>query len=1024
MRVSTNDRLTTTALQKTYRTNSIALITTLLLVLISLYWLIFHSHTGGLQTDDQLSAIFKSVSYLLAVCIGAGWAFRTAYHFHHGPVQSSRARMAWVCIGCGLLANGFGALLCMALKHPADPNIVVALNTPQVFSYIFLLLFYPCLFLGLMVIPGIGHIRLSKIFDVLIITLCFLAICWFLVSQLESITNIQGQLIPTTLPLSQVFIALAAPMGDIFLLLFLALVLQQGIDLALRLPFLLLALSFMGLLWSDVVNTYLSIFQTASFPDTTLMEPFYLISFLLLGLSGLFHYSRLMRNLYRERMTTPNLTGTYWHDAHLPAPGILSYNRRRMHTLYVPLAIILCVLLLIETLQEGSAFHPSANNETKTFIVLSIFVAALIAIRYFFAMRENETLLQERDRRFTETERARHLVAQLTDIRDLESLRERIVNTVLSEYGFSSAMLLLIEDHTRELTSQSHLLVSTSALSTHPTKWRLRGDTILYQTVKLGKQTIVYWQQHIPETPAEVRIWQEKQHVALMEFFPIRYQGKILGSLGVARHELSSIQHSEEAVIRVYTEQIAAIIEHAYLYQEARRREDFARAIANISKRLIATIVEPGEVGQLICEEGIRALHAEYAIFYLKHDDERLEPMAIATKSNDTMEPMTLSTTNSYQSALRLKEWPSFSLSDYEAEAQDTLHPFLLYVQPRRKTEESHGNTIGNGSPREPQGNQATLRARLSKHSIQRAICAPLVAGGELIGILIFARSVQSDESNNLSFEDSDLSSAQVFAEQVSVIFANSQLYQRIHDTHERLKELDQLKDQFMITASHELRTPLTAVQGYIELMAQYDSILPAEQRQEFLQKAQLGCEELAVLLRNIMDASRLEAEAGIKPALISRVSVKEMIEKVQIMIEPQVAHEHREIRVQVPAHLLVFADPLRLHQVLMNVSTNALKYSPPGSPLTFSGRITFDQRSLIIISISDKGKGISVQDQEKLFQRFVRLESDMNSPVRGSGLGLYISRRLIEAMGGKIWIESKGIVGEGSTFHIQLPMA
>ncbi len=82
------------------------------------------------------------------------------------------------------------------------------------------------------------------------------------------------------------------------------------------------------------------------------------------------------------------------------------------------------------------------------------------------------------------------------------------------------------------------------------------------------------------------------------------------------------------------------------------------------------------------------------------------------------------------------------------------------------------------------------------------------------------------------------------------------------------------------------------------------------------------------------------------------------------------------------------------------------------------------DQVPRAIISVTDKGKGIKPQDQEQLFQRFVRLESDLNSIVRGSGLGLYISRRLIEAMDGNIWIESNGVPGAGSTFHIQLPLA
>ncbi|GCE19722.1 sensor histidine kinase [Dictyobacter kobayashii] len=190
------------------------------------------------------------------------------------------------------------------------------------------------------------------------------------------------------------------------------------------------------------------------------------------------------------------------------------------------------------------------------------------------------------------------------------------------------------------------------------------------------------------------------------------------------------------------------------------------------------------------------------------------------------------------------------------------------------------------------------------------------------------------------------------------------------------------------------------------------------------MQKAQLGCEELAILLRNVMDASRIEAETAIKPALINRVSVKNILEKVMVMIEPQVTHDQRQVTFNVPAQLYVYADPLRLHQVLMNVSTNALKYSPEGSPLLFSAERSLEQENAVVISIADKGKGIAPQDQPHLFQRFYRLESDMNSPIRGSGLGLYISRRLVEAMGGKIWIESRGIPGGGSTFHILLPMA
>ena len=125
-----------------------------------------------------------------------------------------------------------------------------------------------------------------------------------------------------------------------------------------------------------------------------------------------------------------------------------------------------------------------------------------------------------------------------------------------------------------------------------------------------------------------------------------------------------------------------------------------------------------------------------------------------------------------------------------------------------------------------------------------------------------------------------------------------------------------------------------------------------------------------------------------------------------------------------IPGHLEVRADPARLRQVVLNLCTNAMKYSEVGTSLAFTARVYSEQRPSALIGVSDRGKGIKPEEQPQIFQRFVRLESDLNSSVRGSGLGLYISRRLVEAMDGRISVESSGIPGEGSTFYIQLPLA
>jgi len=405
-----------------------------------------------------------------------------------------------------------------------------------------------------------------------------------------------------------------------------------------------------------------------------------------------------------------------------------------------------------------------------------------------------------------------------------------------------------------------------------------------------------------------------------------------------------------------------------------------------------------------------------------------------------------------------LSEWPPIHPNEYEAQALTSLQPIL--VQINSSTSSPTGNRETTKFPaiqREttsgplpvvysqpsiefPAINRGTtgyaqtsglrrqripsLREVFLRRFVPTVILAPLITQDTAIGLLVLARSLRPEEQEKKSFTIADLAQAQDFAEQASVAFTNAQLYAQLRNAHHRLQELDQLKDQFMITASHELRTPLTAVQGYLELLAEYDTSLPVAQRQEFLQKARRGCDELVLLLSNVMDASRLEIEAGIRPAHMERVSVSDMIQSVIDLIEPHLTQEQRELHVHIPARLFVMAGPGHLRQVLLNIAVNALKYSPPGTPLMFSARGIFDHIPCTIISVTDKGKGIKPQDQAKLFQRFVRLESDLNSSVRGSGLGLYISRRLIEAMGGNIWIESSGMNGAGSTFHIQLPLA
>src|SRR6266700_767061 len=165
-------------------------------------------------------------------------------------------------------------------------------------------------------------------------------------------------------------------------------------------------------------------------------------------------------------------------------------------------------------------------------------------------------------------------------------------------------------------------------------------------------------------------------------------------------------------------------------------------------------------------------------------------------------------------------------------------------------------------------------------------------------------------------------------------------------------------------------------------------------------------------MIENVIDASRVQVQA--ENTKLTEVLLQDTISHVLKVLEPIVQREHRTIRVDVPDNLFVMAEDTRLRQVLLNLISNACKYSPTGTRVVITCNL--DEQD-VIVRVCDYGFGIEPEYQNRLFERFSRLEREINSPVRGAGLGLYICKQLVEAMGGRIWVESTGIPGEGSRF-------
>jgi PAS domain S-box-containing protein len=232
--------------------------------------------------------------------------------------------------------------------------------------------------------------------------------------------------------------------------------------------------------------------------------------------------------------------------------------------------------------------------------------------------------------------------------------------------------------------------------------------------------------------------------------------------------------------------------------------------------------------------------------------------------------------------------------------------------------------------------------------------------------------------------------------------------------------EIDRLKSEFVATVSHELRTPMTAIRGYAEMLMM-DAVGPlnVEQRR-FLRIVKENSDRLELLVSDLLDISRMES--GQIRLNLDVVELPDLLEEAAESLRRMSAQEEKpmEIILDVEADLpSIQADHARVAEILHNLSENAFLYSPSGGMVTLRA---FSQPDGIHFDVSDTGIGIAPAEQERIFERFYRGENPTVMATPGTGLGLPITRRLVEMHGGTITVESQGLPGKGSTFHVMLP--
>lgn len=295
----------------------------------------------------------------------------------------------------------------------------------------------------------------------------------------------------------------------------------------------------------------------------------------------------------------------------------------------------------------------------------------------------------------------------------------------------------------------------------------------------------------------------------------------------------------------------------------------------------------------------------------------------------------------------------------------------------------------------------AVMRARSE-------LAVPIRGPEGIIGVI----DVEAAEPDRFGYVDLERLSR--LAPQMGLIISNARLLAQERAMVERLRELDAMKSDFVAIASHELRTPLTAVGGFIKTLRRPELEKTDEQIEEFLEIADRQVDRLTRLVEDLLIASRIEG--GTILLRVEEVDVERCLTETVQALGPGRARVHVAVERDLPP---IMSDAQRAGQVVRNLLDNALKFSDQES----SVRLTAARdNGSVIIEVSDSGPGIPPEERDSIFERFHQIGgSRQRAPGAGVGLGLYIAKRLVEALGGSIEVISE--VGQGAVFRVRLPV-
>jgi GAF domain-containing protein len=655
--------------------------------------------------------------------------------------------------------------------------------------------------------------------------------------------------------------------------------------------------------------------------------------------------------------------------------------------------------LAVPMLREGHAIgaiaigrsEPGEFSERQIELLRTFADQALIAVenvRLFTELQEKNLALTAAHAQVTEALEQQTATAEILRVIsrsqiDVQPVFDTIVKSAVRLCGglfsalfrFDGELLHQGAEHnfTPEALEELHRVFPA-----RPTRALGTGRAILERTVVL-----------IPD----IEVDPEYQHQAMSRaigyrsglWVPMLREGAPIGVIQVSRAEARPFSDNEIELLKTFADQAVIAVENVRLFKELEARTgeltqsvEQLTALGEVSRAVSSTLDVETVLDTIVSRASQLAGAAGCSIYEYDEAAEQFE----------------LRATHNY----------------------DTEFVEALRAVPLRKGEGLMGRAAAMREPiqipdiTQPGAYESSVRDTLVRFGYRALLAVPLLREDQIIGSLSFNRKAPGEFSAEV------VNVLKTFATQSALAIQNARLFREIADKSAQLEAASRHKSEFLANMSHELRTPLNAIIGFSEVLTERMFGELNEKQDEYLKDIHASGQHLLSLINDILDLSKIEA--GRMELELSDFHLPSAIENALILVRERASRRGIRLGSTIDKRLGVFSgDERKVKQVLLNLVSNALKFTPEGGQIDVRAVLNTDVAE---VSVTDTGIGIAPDDQEAVFEEF-RQVGGAEKKAEGTGLGLALSRKFIELHGGRIWVKSQ--VGAGSTFTFTLPV-